>query len=47
LEKQLLADQFDVVEAIVLATLLNHFSDQVEDKGGMNPEAFAVTDASV
>lgn len=33
LEKQLLADQFDVVEAIVLATLLNHFSDQVEDKG--------------
>lgn len=33
LEKQLLADQFDVVRAIVLATLLNHFSDQVEDKG--------------
>ena len=47
LEKQLLTDQFDVVEAIVLATLLDHFRDQVEDKGGMNPEAFAVTDASV
>ena len=47
LEKQLLTDQFDVVEAIVLATLLDHFRDQVEDKGGMNPEAFAVTDASI
>ena len=47
LEKQLLTDQFDVVEAIVLATLLNHFRDQIEDKGRMDPEAFAVTDASV
>ena len=47
LEKQLPADQFDVVEAIVLATLLDHFRDQVEDEGRMDSEASAVADASV
>ena len=46
-EKQSLTDQFDIIEAIVLATFLDHFRDQVEDKRRMHSEAFAVTDASI
>lgn len=47
LEKQLFTDQFDVIKTIILAAFFDHLRDQIENKGGMNPEAFAVTDAPV
>ena len=46
-KKKLLTDQFDIVEAVIGTTFLDHFRNQVEDKRGMDAETLAVTDASI